>query len=173
MLEWMDNNKKLEAQPSDVTNSLVGLAQIPNMISINTALRVDLAGQVNAQYVGNRNYSGIGGQQDFFRGAMLSKGGKAILTLPSTSKVKQADGSTKLVSKIAFQLGTEDIVTTGMHDVQYIVTEYGVAHLDGKNMTQRAEALIKIAHPQFRKELREQLRTQAKERKAAVAAKQI
>ncbi len=172
MLKWMDNNKKLEAQPSDVTNSIVGLAQIPNMISINTALRVDLAGQVNAQYVGNRNYSGIGGQQDFFRGAMLSKGGKAILTLPSTSKIKQPDGSTKLVSKIAFQLGSGDIVTTGMHDVQYIVTEYGVAHLDGKNMTQRAEALIKIAHPKFRKGLRDELRQQQKERKAAVAAKQ-
>jgi 4-hydroxybutyrate CoA-transferase len=172
MLKWMDNNKKLEAQPSDVTNSIVGLAQIPNMISINTALRVDLAGQVNAQYVGNRNYSGIGGQQDFFRGAMLSKGGKAILTLPSTSKIKQPDGSTKLVSKIAFQLGAGDIVTTGMHDVQYIVTEYGVAHLDGKNMTQRAEALIKVAHPKFRKGLRDELKQQQKDRKAAVAAKQ-
>ncbi len=172
MLKWMDNNKKLEAQPSDVTNSIVGLAQIPNMISINTALRVDLAGQVNAQYVGNRNYSGIGGQQDFFRGAMLSKGGKAILTMPSTSKIKQPNGTTKLVSKIAFQLGSGDLVTTGMHDVQYIVTEYGVAHLDGKNMTQRAEALIKIAHPKFRKELRDQLKQQQKDRKAAVVAKQ-
>jgi acyl-CoA hydrolase len=173
MLNWMDNNKKLEAQPSDVTNNIVGLAKIPKMISINTALRVDLAGQVNAQYVGNRNYSGIGGQQDFFRGAMLSPGGKAILTMPSTSKLKQADGSTKLVSKIAFQLGHGDIVTTGMHDVQYIVTEYGVAHLDGKNMTQRAEALIKVAHPKFRKGLREQLRNQAKERKATVEAKSL
>ncbi|MBL4636396.1 MAG: acetyl-CoA hydrolase/transferase family protein [Kofleriaceae bacterium] len=168
MLNWMDNNKKLEAQPSDVTNSIVKLAQIPKLISINTALRVDLAGQVNAQYVGNRNYSGIGGQQDFFRGAMLSPGGKAILTLPSTSKIKQPDGSVKLVSKITFQLGKGDLVTTGMHDVQFIVTEYGIAHLDGKNMTQRAEALIKIAHPKFRKGLRTQLRDQAKERKAAV-----
>lgn len=171
MLKWMDNNKKLEAQPSDVTNSLLNLAKIPKMISINTALRIDLAGQVNAQYVGNRNYSGIGGQQDFFRGAMLSPGGKAILTLPSTSKVKNADGSSTLVSKIAFQLGHGDLVTTGMHDIQYVVTEYGVAHLDGKNMTQRAEALIKIAHPKFRKELRQQFQAQAAERKLAAEAR--
>jgi acyl-CoA hydrolase len=171
MLQWMDNNRKLESQPSDQTNSLLTLAKIPRMVSINTALRVDLAGQANAQYVGNRNYSGIGGQQDFFRGAMLSPGGKAILTLPSTSKIKQADGSTKLVSKITFQLGKGDLVTTGMHDLQYVVTEYGVAHLDGKNMTQRAEALIKIAHPQFRKELRQQFNDQAKARKDAVEAK--
>ncbi len=172
MLNWMDNNKKLESQPSDKTNSILTLAKIPKLISINTALRVDLAGQVNAQYVGNRNYSGIGGQQDFFRGAMLSPGGKAILTLPSTSKVKQADGSTRLISKITFQLGSGDLVTTGMHDIQYVVTEYGVAHLDGMNMTQRAEALIKIAHPKFRKGLRNQLRQQAKERKAAVELRQ-
>ena len=143
------------------------------MISINTALLVDLAGQINAHYVGKRNYSGIGGQQDFFRGAMLSEGGKAILTLPSTSKIKGKNGKTTLVSKIAFQLGHDDLVTTGMHDVQYIVTEYGVAHLDGKNMRERAEALIKIAHPKFRKELRQQVRKQAKERKAAVALKEI
>lgn len=173
MLQWMDNNKKLEAQPSDATNSILTLAKIPKMISINTALRIDLAGQANAQYVGNRNYSGIGGQQDFFRGAMLSPGGKAILTLPSTSKVKNADGSTSLVSKITFQLGSNDIVTTGMHDIQYVVTEYGVAHLDGKNMTQRAEALIKIAHPKFRKGLRKQFTDQAKERKLAAEARTV
>ena len=171
MLKWMDNNRKLESKPSAETNSPLTLAKIPRMVSINTALRVDLAGQANAQYVGNRNYSGIGGQQDFFRGAMLSPGGKAILALPSTSKIKNKDGSTSLVSKITFQLGHQDLVTTGMHDLQYVVTEYGVAHLDGKNMTQRAEALIKVAHPKFRKGLRQQFKQQAKERQDAVNAK--
>jgi len=171
MLDWMDNNKKLESRPSDQTNSPLVLAKIPKMISINTALRIDLAGQANAQYVGNRNYSGIGGQQDFFRGAMLSKGGRAILALPSTSKIKNPDGTTKLVSKIAFELGQGDLVTTGLHDLQYVVTEYGVAHIDGLNMTQRAEALIKIAHPKFRKQLRAQVRERAQQRKAAVEAK--
>ena len=168
MLDWMDNNKKLEAQPSDVVNSIINIAQIPRMFSINTALRVDLAGQANAQYIGGRHYSGTGGQQDFFRGAMLSEGGHAVLALPSTSKLKNANGSTTLASRITFKLGQGDLVTTGMHDVQYVVTEYGVAHLDGKNMSQRAEALIKIAHPKFRKGLRKQLRDEAKARKAAV-----
>jgi 4-hydroxybutyrate CoA-transferase len=171
MLDWMHNNKKLEAQPSDVVNSVLNIAKIPKMLSINTALRVDLAGQANAQYVGGRNYSGTGGQQDFFRGAMLSEGGRAVLALPSTSKIKKADGSTTLASRIAFKLGQGDLVTTGMHDVQYVVTEYGVAHLDGKNMAQRAAALIKIAHPKFRKGLRKQLREEAKERKATVEAR--
>ncbi|MCP4445717.1 MAG: acetyl-CoA hydrolase/transferase family protein [Myxococcales bacterium] len=171
MINWMDNNKKLEAQTADNVNSIAAISKIPNMLAINTALRVDLAGQANAQYVGGRNYSGIGGQQDFFRGAMLSKGGKAIMALPSTSKIKGADGSTHLVSRIAFQLDHNDIVTTGMHDLQYVVTEYGVAHIDGLSMRQRAEALIKVAHPKFRKGLRAQLREQAKQRKDAVAAR--
>ncbi len=171
MLDWMDGNKKLESGTADVVNNPVNIAKIPNMVAINTALRVDLAGQANAQYVGGRNYSGTGGQQDFFRGAMLSPGGKAILALPSTSKLKGPDGKPQLVSRITFQLDHNDIVTTGMHDLQYVVTEYGVARLDGLNMRQRAEALIKVAHPQFRKGLRAQLKEQARQRKEAVEAR--
>lgn len=167
MLDWMDDNRKLEAKPTDFTNDPIQLAKIENLVSINTALRVDLHGQINAQYVGNRYYSGVGGQQDFFRGAMLSPGGKAIMALPSTSEV-----GGKEVSRIVLQLGHDDVVTTSMHDVQYVVTEYGVAHLEGKSTRERAEALISVAHPKFRPELRRQLDGQADSRRQAVEAKQ-
>lgn len=168
MLDWMNDNKQLESRPVDVLNDPRRLAKIPRLVSINTALRVDLNGQANAQYVGNRHYSGTGGQQDFFRGAMLSEGGKAILVLPSTSTVKDAAGGEKLVSRIVLALGPDDIVTTGMHDVQYVVTEYGVAHLEGKTTAERARALIEVAHPDFRAGLRAELRALEEARKASV-----
>jgi 4-hydroxybutyrate CoA-transferase len=168
MLDWMDDNKQLESAPSDIVNDPARLAKIDRLISINTALRVDLNGQANAQYVGNRYYSGIGGQQDFFRGAMMSRGGKAILVLPSTSTIKTPDGGTKAVSRIVMALGADDVVTTGMHDLQYVVTEHGVAHLEGKSTTERAEALISVAHPDFRPELRAQLAALKETRRQAV-----
>ncbi len=157
MLDWMNDNKQLESRPVDVLNDPRRLAKIPRLISINTALRVDLNGQANAQYVNNKHYSGTGGQQDFFRGAMMSEGGKAILVLPSTSTIKDKAGNDQLVSRIVLALGPEDVVTTGMHDVQYVVTEFGVAHLEGKTTAERARALIQIAHPDFRAELQRQL----------------
>lgn len=168
MLDWMNDNKQLRSKPTDVLNDPLRLAKIPRLISINTALRIDLNGQANAQYVGNRHYSGVGGQQDFFRGAMLSPGGKAILVLPSTSTVKDAAGVETTVSRIVLALGADDVVTTGMHDLQYVVTEYGVAHLEGKTTAERARALIDIAHPGFRAELRQQLEALEKLRKDSV-----
>jgi len=172
MLDWMNGNKLLLSRPVDVLNDPRQLAKIPRLVSINTALRVDLNGQANAQYVGNRHYSGTGGQQDFFRGAMMSEGGKAILVLPSTSTVKDAAGKEKLLSRIVLALGPDDVVTTGMHDVQYVVTEYGVAELEGKTTAERAEALIEIAHPDFRAELRKQLEAVRAARKTSAQAKQ-
>ena len=168
MLDWMNGNQQLQSRPVDVLNDPRRLAKIPRLVSINTALRVDLNGQANAQYVNNKHYSGTGGQQDFFRGAMLSEGGKAILVLPSTSTIKDSSGSEKMVSRIVLALGSEDVVTTGMHDVQYVVTEYGVADLEGKTTGERARALIEIAHPDFRPELREQLRALEELRKGSV-----
>jgi 4-hydroxybutyrate CoA-transferase len=172
MLDWMNGNVELQSRPVDVLNDPRNLAKIPRLISINTALRVDLNGQANAQYVGNRHYSGVGGQQDFFRGAMMSDGGKAILVLPATSMVKDAQGHDKLVSRIVLALGPEDIVTTGMHDVQYVVTEYGVAHLEGKTTAERARALIDIAHPDFRPALRAELGALEEARRRAVESRQ-
>jgi 4-hydroxybutyrate CoA-transferase len=171
MLDWMNGNKRLLSRPVDVLNDPRRLAKIPRLISINTALRVDLNGQANAQYVNNKHYSGTGGQQDFFRGAMMSEGGKAILVLPSTSTIKDSSGSEKMVSRIVLALGSEDVVTTGMHDVQYVVTEYGVADLEGKTTGERARALIEIAHPDFRPGLREQLRALEELRKGSVKPK--
>jgi acyl-CoA hydrolase len=171
MLDWMNGNKQLQSRPVDVLNDPRRLAKIPRLISINTALRVDLNGQANAQYVNNKHYSGTGGQQDFFRGAMMSEGGKAILVLPSTSTIKDASGNDQMVSRIVLALGAEDVVTTGMHDVQYVVTEYGVADLEGKTTGERARALIEIAHPDFREGLRQQLRALEDLRKSSVKPK--
>jgi len=134
---------------------------------VNSAMKVDLNGQINAQYIRNSWYSGVGGQVDFMRGAMGSKGGKAILALPSVAEVKDGRGGKKLISKIVPRLGEGDVVTTNMHDVQYVVTEHGVASLEGKTATQRAQALIKVAHPQFRNQLTKDLNAQIASRKVA------
>ena len=116
------------------------------MVSINSAIQVDLMGQVNAEYVNSKQFSGPGGQVDFVRGASMSKGGRSIIALPSTA----AKGT---VSKIVFNLDEGAPVTTSRNDVDYIVTEYGIAHLKGKTLRERAKALIEIAHPNFREEL--------------------
>ena len=166
-LKWMDGNRKLVAQPVDVVNDVAKIAATENMVAINSAMKVDLNGQINAQYIRNSWYSGVGGQVDFMRGAMGSSGGKAIIALPSSAVVKDGKGGTKLVSKIVPRLGESDVVTTNMHDVQHVVTEYGVASLEGKTDVQRARALIKVAHPQFRKELTRALDDQIAARKAA------
>ena len=132
-------------------------------------MKVDLNGQINAQYIRDSWYSGVGGQVDFMRGAMGSKGGKAILALPSVAEVKDGRGGKKLISKIVPRLGEGDVVTTNMHDVQYVVTEHGVANLEGKTATQRAQALIKVAHPKFRDQLTKDLNSQIAARKTAEA----
>lgn len=163
MLKWLDKNKKLRSYTTDQINNPAKLVKIPRLVSVNSALRVDLRGQVNAQYIKDTWYSGVGGQVDFFRGAMGSKGGRAILALPSTTTLKNG----KRISRIVPALGKGDIVTTSMHDLQYVVTEHGVAHLDGKNAVERARALIGIAAPEFRKDLTAKLDAQLKARKAA------
>jgi acyl-CoA hydrolase len=113
------------------------------MVAINSAIQVDLTGQVCADSIGTRPYGGFGGQLDFIRGAARSKGGKPIIALPSTAK---GDA----VSRIVPMLDPGAGVVTTRADVHYVVTEYGVAYLHGKTLRQRAEALIAIAHPKFR-----------------------
>ncbi len=167
MLNWLNNNRKAKAYTTDYINDPARVSKIKNMISVNSALRVDLSGQVNAQYVKDSWYSGVGGQVDFFRGAMGSKGGKAILALPSTTKLKNG----KVISRIVPRLGEGDVVTTSMHDVQFVVTEHGVAKLDGKSAVERARALIKVAAPQFRQELTRKLDAQLNARKTAEQAR--
>ena len=118
------------------------------MIAINSAIQVDLTGQVCADSIGTRPYSGVGGQLDFIRGAARARGGRAIIALPSTAR----QGT---VSRIVPALAPGAGVVTSRADVHYVVTEYGVAYLRGQTLRQRAEALIGIAHPSFRDELTE------------------
>ena len=138
----MDHNPFIEMRSCDYTNNVVNIRQNPKMVAINSAIQVDLTGQVCADSIGAHMYSGVGGQMDFIRGASLSEGGKAIIALPSETK--------KGVSRIVpFLNKGAGVVTTRAH-VQYIVTEYGVADLYGKTINKRVEELIKIAHPNHR-----------------------
>jgi len=144
--DWVDDNPFIEMYPVDYVNNPCVIAQNQNMISINSALEVDLLGQVCADTLGPNQYSGVGGQVDFVRGAQMSEGGKAIIALPSTAR----GGA---VSRIVPRLTPYSAVTTSRNDVDFVVTEYGIAALKGKTVSQRIQALISIAHPDFREEL--------------------
>jgi acyl-CoA hydrolase/GNAT superfamily N-acetyltransferase len=146
LYRWADDHPALELRPSDFTNDPTVIARNDRMVSINSALAVDLTGQVASDTLMGRFFSGIGGQVDFVRGASRSRDGKAIIALPSTAK----DGQ---VSRIcpAFEEGAGVVTSRG--DVRYVVTEYGVADLWGRNIRERALALVEIAHPKFRADL--------------------
>ena len=146
LYDFVNNNPDVIMLPVDQVNDPYIIGQNQNMISINSALQVDLMGQVNAEMIGSRQFSGIGGQVDFVRGASRSLGGKSIIALPST-----ASGGT--ISRIAVDLDHGAAVSTSRNDVHCIVTEYGVANLRGKSLRERARALISIAHPDFRADL--------------------
>ncbi len=149
LYDYVDNNPMFEFHPVDYNSSPINIAKNENMVAINTALQVDITGQVCADSLGYKIYSGIGGQADFVRGAALAPHGKSIIALPSTA----LNGS---VSRIVTSLSPGAGVVTTRGDVHYIVTEYGVAYLHGKSLRERATALIQIAHPKFREELMEQ-----------------
>ena len=140
---FVDNNPLIEFHPVSHTNDPFVIAQNDRMVSINSALEVDLTGQVCADSLGEYFYSGIGGQVDFVRGAARSNGGKPIIALPSTA----SDGE---VSRITAQLKPGAGVVTSRGDVHYVVTEWGIAYLHGRTIQERALALISIAHPKFR-----------------------
>jgi acetyl-CoA hydrolase len=146
LFDFIDNNPIIEFHPSHYTNDPFIIAKNDKMIAINSAIEVDLTGQVCADSIGKYFYSGFGGQVDFIRGAARSNGGKPIIALPSTAKNGQR-------SRIAPHLAEGAGVTTSRGDIHYVVTEYGVADLYGKTIRQRAQALIEIAHPSFREEL--------------------
>lgn len=152
MYEYLNNNPEIMAAPVDYVNDVRVISSIDKFISINNAVDIDLFGQVNAESAGSKHISGAGGQLDFVLGAYLSKGGKTFICLSSTYKTK--DGQLK--SRIRPMLETGSIVTDTRANVQYVVTEYGKVNLKGKSGWERAEALISIAHPQFREELIEE-----------------
>ena len=146
LYEFSHNNPLFEMHPVDYTNDPFIVGQNNKMVAINSAIEVDLTGQVCSDSIGYKIYSGFGGQVDFIRGAARSDGGKPIIALPSTTK-------NETISKIVPHLKEGAGVVTSRGDVHYVVTEYGVAYLHGKSLRRRAEALIKIAHPKFRDEL--------------------
>ena len=146
LFHFVDNNPIFEFHPTAYTNDPGLIARNDNMVAINSALQIDLTGQVCSDSIGNQFYSGIGGQVDFLRGASRSKGGKSIIAVSSTAK----DGT---ISRIVPMLSPGAGVVTSRGLVRYVVTEYGTAYLHGKTIRQRAQALIDIAHPQFREEL--------------------
>jgi 4-hydroxybutyrate CoA-transferase len=144
--DFVDNNPFMEFHPNEYVNDPFVVARNDAMVAINSALSVDLTGQVCADSIGTRIYSGFGGQLDFIRGAARSKGGVPIIALPSTAK----DGA---VSRLVDTLAPGSGVVTTRADVHYVVTEYGVTNLYGRSLRERARSLIEIAHPDFREEL--------------------
>ncbi len=146
LFDFIDNNPLLEFHPSHYTNDPFIIAQNEKMVAINSAIEIDLSGQVCADSIGPMYYSGFGGQLDFIRGASRSKGGKPIIAMPSTARNGE-------ISKIVPYLAQGAGVTTSRGDVHYVVTEYGIADLYGRNIRERAKKLIDIAHPNFREDL--------------------
>lgn len=145
LYDFVDDNPLVETYPSNYTNDPAVIRKNPKMVSVNSAIQVDLTGQICADSIGTKMYSGVGGQVDYIRGASLSEGGKAIIALSSTTK----KGINRIVPMLNNGAG---VVTTRAH-VHYIVTEYGTADLFGKNLQQRSKELIKIAHPDYQEYL--------------------
>ncbi len=149
LYEWVDNNPLVELRRTEYVNDPFVVAQNDRMVAINSAIEVDLTGQVCADSIGPKMHSAVGGQLDFIYGSSRAKGGVPIIALPSTSTLR--DGS--VVSKIVPMLKQGAGVVTSRNHVHYVVTEFGAAELYGKTVRQRTRALINIAHPQFRDEI--------------------
>lgn len=143
LFDYIDGNKDIEMYPIEYVNHPAVIAQNDNMVSVNSCIQIDLMGQVVSDTIGLDQFSGVGGQVDFVRGATMSKGGRSVIAMPSTAKKNT-------ISKIVPKITEHSAVTTTRNDVNYVVTEYGTAQLKGKTMKERARALIRIAHPNFR-----------------------
>jgi acetyl-CoA hydrolase len=152
LYDWVDDNPLIELHRTEYINDPFVIAQNEKMVAINSAIEIDLTGQVCADSIGPKLYSGVGGQLDFIYGASRSKGGVPIIALPSTTTLR--DGT--LLSRIAPMLKEGAGVVTSRNHIRYVVTEYGVADLYGKTIRQRATQLIGIAHPEFRSDLERQ-----------------
>jgi 4-hydroxybutyrate CoA-transferase len=149
LFDFVDDNPFVELHPIEYVNDPFVISRNDDVVAINSAIEVDLTGQVCADSIGTRFYSGVGGQLDFIYGASRSKGGRAIIALPATNTRKDGTHVSKIVPTLAPGAG----VTTTRNHVHTVVTEFGAAHLYGKNIRQRARALIEIAHPDFREDL--------------------
>jgi acetyl-CoA hydrolase len=163
LLDFIDDNPMVDMQPMNYTNNTLIIRQFEHMVAINSAIQVDLTGQVCAESIGTHLYSGVGGQMDFMRGAALSTRGRPIIALPATAHAPQnpefnaLDGMIEPVngevSRITPILAPGAAVTTSRAHVHYVVTEYGIAALHGRDLAERARSLIGIAAPQFREQL--------------------
>lgn len=154
LYDWVDDNPLIELHRTEYINDPFVIAQNERMVAINSAIEVDLTGQVCADSIGPKFYSGIGGQIDFIYGASRSKGGVPVIALPSTITLRDGTQLSRIVCMLKQGAG----VVTGRNHVHYVVTEYGVADLYGKTIRQRAQQLINIAHPDFREDLEKQAR---------------
>lgn len=154
LYRFIDHNSQMYYMPFTHVNDPVNIARNDNMISVNTALSIDLFGQVNADNFAGRQYSATGGQVDFVRGAQMSRGGKSFIAVTSTVQSRKGGRSSRIVSR--FPAGT--VVTTPRSDVQYVVTEYGCVDLKPLCMRDRTRALISLAHPDFRPQLTDEAR---------------
>ena len=146
--EFVNKNMLCEAKPFDYTNDVRMIAANDNMVSINSAIAADLTGQICSESIGPKQFSSTGGQLDFVRGATMSKGGRSFIAIRSTANTKKG-----IISKITTSLSTGSVVTTPRSDVQYVVTEYGIANLYNKSISERVKLMISIAHPDFRDDL--------------------
>lgn len=151
LYDYIDHNPEVYFAPYSMVNDPAVIARNDNMISVNTAMAVDLYGQVAADCLGGKQQSAIGGQLDYVRGAQLSKGGKSFIALTSTR-----NGKSGCSSRIVASFPAGSAVTTPRSDVQYVVTEYGCVNLKVLSMDDRVRAMIRLAHPDFRDELRDQ-----------------
>jgi len=148
LYKFCDNNPLVAVRPIDYTHNISVLSQIRNLVSVTAGIQIDLMGQVNAEMRGDTLVNGVGGQLDFLRGAAASPGGKAVIVFPATAQKDE-------VSRIVARLDAGVTATVGRADIDFVITEYGVARLQGKSLAERARELIAIAHPNFREELKQ------------------
>jgi acetyl-CoA hydrolase len=152
LYDFVDDNPIIELHPTEYVNDPFVIAQNDRMVSINSAIEIDITGQICADSIGPKLYSGVGGQVDFVYGAARSKGGKPVIALPSTASLRDGGRISRIVATLKPGAG----VVTSRNHVHYVATEFGVANLFGKTIRQRARALIDIAHPDFRADLERQ-----------------
>lgn len=161
LYDYIDDNPAVFFMPGRWTNDPYVIAQNKKMVSINTTIEVDLTGQCCSETIGHRQFSGTGGQADTAIGAQYSEGGKSFIALYSTANVKDEQGNATIVSKIVPVLKPGAVVSLSRNDVDYVVTEFGIAHLRGQSIDERVKRLIRIAHPDFRESLEQEAKKYA------------